>query len=243
MSRKYLLMSMAYGQAIILTLTVVNVFFPQYYSYTFIIFIAGMAVFMGLTMKRQLKHVTSTEAKEIKEGKRLFKADPKEIRELQTKDPMLIEEMKPMMKASLMAFLPLIIVFAWYPYYFGRISTIVSNPETELWLRIVLYLAGYEIPYAIITVINFLNRRAIKNVVQVLSSYEVYDRGILGFGLVIKFPIPEEYEVRVSPGRKFVELVKKGKPVVRYRMYAKGYSRLADIIKRYGNPKVYEVIK
>ena len=248
MSKKQWAFSIAYGQGMIALLTILNVFYPQYLGYTFIIFIIGMVAFTAVMMKSQLKHITSREAKEIKEGRRLYKSDPSEIRELQARDTKLVAELKPMMKSAGLSFLSMIVVFAWYPLYF-RYARGIASSTTDLLVRLGVFLAGYEIPYIVITLINLWSRRVVKDVVQIVNNYEVYNKGVLGMGLTIKFPLEENkggdmYKVVYNPSRRFVEFViQRGKTTIRYRLYSRSCDRLADIIKRYGKPKNFEVVR
>ena len=248
MSKKQWAFSITYGQGMIALLTILNVFYPQYLGYTFIIFIIGMVAFTAVMMKSQLKHITSKEAKEIKEGRRLYKSDPSEIRELQARDAKLVAELKPMMKSAGLSFLSMIVVFAWYPLYF-RYARDIASSTTDLLVRLGVFLAGYEIPYLLITLINLWSRRVVKDVVQIVNNYEVYNKGVLGMGLTIKFPLEENkggntYKVVYNPSRRFVEFViQRGKTTIRYRLYSRSCDRLADIIKRYGKPKNFEVVR
>jgi len=244
-SSRQWIFSIAYGQSIIAILTIVNVFYPQYLNYTFIVFIIGMVVFTALMMKTQLKHITGKEAKEIKSGRRLFKSKSDEIKDLQLKDPKLVQELKPMLKTTMLSFLSLIVLLAWYPMYFGWARGFVSTAENaDVATKIAVFLAGYEIPYAIMMTINTFTRRRMKETVQVIMNYEVYDKGIIGTGLVINFPLDENYSIRISSARKFVEVIKSERgSAVRYRLYTRSYERLWDIIKRYGNPQKYEYEK
>jgi len=244
-SRRQWIFSITYGQTIIAILTIVNVFYPQYLSYTFIIFIVGMVIFTAIMMKTQLKHITGKEAKEIKEGRRLFKSKPDEIKELQMRDPKLVQELKPMLKTTMLSFLSLLVLLLWYPMYFGWAREFVTTPEgADVTMKIAVFLAGYEIPYAIMMTINMFTRRRMRETVQVVMNYEVYDKGIIGTGVVVQFPLEEKYSIRISPIRKFIEIVRSEKGnTVRYRLYTKSYDRLWDIIKRYGNPQRYEYEK
>ena len=240
-SRKQWAFSIAYGQTIIAILTIINVFYPQYLNYTFIIFIVGMVLFTVITMKTQLKHITGKEAKEIKEGKRLFKSKPDEVKELQMKDPKLVQELKPMLKTTMLSFLSLIVLLVWYPMYFGWARGFSAEPGVGDMTKVAVFLAGYEIPYAIMMAINTLSRRRMRETVQVVMNYEVYDKGVIGTGVVIKFPLDTNYVVRISPVRKFIEFVKTEKGVTtRYRLYTKSYERLWGIIKKYGSPQKFE---
>ncbi len=247
-SKKQWAFSIAYGQGMITLLTVLNVFYPQYLRYTFIIFIIGMVIFTAIMMKSQLKHITSKAAKEIKQGRRLYKSNPSEIRQLQALDRKLVSELKPMMKSAGISFLSMIVVFIWYPIYF-RYANAVASSHVDLPIRIAVFLAGYEIPYIAITLLNLWSRRMVTNVVQVINSYEVYNTGVLGMGLAIRFPMSEDeegskYEVVYNPSRKFIEFIlRRGRTTVRYRLYCKSCDRLADIVKRYGKPRKFVVVK
>ena len=244
MSRKQWALSLTYGQAIILVLTILNVFYPQYLSYWFMIFIVLMFVYMYFMMRSQLRHITSKEAKEIKNGRLLYKAKSDEIRELQVKDKYLVKELKPMMKYSALNFIILIATFAWYPLYFGYAGK-VSASSADVAFKILVYLLGYETPYAIVMATNLFSQRGMREVVQVLNSYEIYDKGLLGMGLTLRFPVQDlPYNVIVDYSRKFVQFERKrGKVTVKYRLYTKSIKRVVDLLKRYGkisNIKVME---
>ncbi len=236
MSRKQWALSLIYGQGIIIVLTVLNAFFPQYLSYWFIIFIVVMVVYMYFMMRSQLKHITSKEAKEIKGGRLLYKPKPDEIRELQVRDKLLVQELKPMMKFTFLSFIILIATFIWYPIYFGYANNIAHSGNVDMATKIALYLIGYETPYAVVMGTNLLSRKGMREMVQVLNNYEIYDKGLLGMGLTIKFPASDlPYEVTVSKSRKFVQFEqKKGNAVVKYRLYTKSPERVVEILKRYG---------
>ncbi len=239
MTRKQYVLSILYGQVMIAILVILNVFYPQYLGYTFIIFIIGMVVFTAIMMKTQLKGVFGKESKEIKSGRRLFVGNAKEVTELQRVDIKLISEMKPMFKSTMYSFLTLIILLIWYPLYFSHIKPLVSGSDVTM--RVIAFLAGYEIPYVAITAINQVTRSAVKEMINVIMNYEVYDRGIVGTGLAVKFPLDPNYYLIVSPKRRFVDLVMtRGKFKMRYRFYTKNLSRLVEIIKRYGKPTKIE---
>ncbi len=235
MTRKQYVLSILYGQVMIAILVILNVFYPQYLGYTFIIFAIGIVVFTAIMMKSQLKGVFGKESKEIKSGRRLFVGNAKEVTELQRMDVKLISEMKPMFKSTMYSFLTLIILFIWYPIYFNHVKPIVAN--ADIMVRVVAFLAGYEVPYVAITAINQVTRSAVKEMINVVMNYEVYDRGIVGTGLAIRFPLDSNYYVLVSPRRKFLDIVMvRGKFKMHYRLYTRNLSRLLEIVKRYGKP-------
>ncbi|MCD6324500.1 MAG: DUF2208 family protein [Desulfurococcales archaeon] len=243
MNRKQWVLSIAYGQGMIAVLTILNVFYPEYLSYWFVIFIGAMFVYMYFMMRTQLKHITSKEAKEIKTGRLLYKGKAEDIRELQVKDHLLVQELKPMMKYTFLSFLILIATFAWYPMYFNYAKTI-SESTVDLTTKIAVYLIGYEFPYALVMSTNLLSRKGMKEVVQVLNGYEIYDKGLLGMGLTIKFPVENmPYKVVADRSRKFVQFEqRRGKSVVKYRLYTKSVDRVGDILKRYGKIKEIEEV-
>ncbi len=241
MGKKQYLLSIAYGQSIITLLVILNVFYPQYLGYTFIIFVVSMIIFTAIMMKTQLKHIVGKEVKEIKEGRKLYVARPDEVLSLQKMDLQLINELKPMLKSTLMSFLTFIVFIIWYPTYFGYARS-VAESITDVVTKVIIFLIGYEVPYAVITLINRLSQRALKEVVQVVSKYEVYDRGIVGAGITIKFPLNDSYSIKVNSRRRFLDIIlSRGKVKVKYRFYSKNLSRLAEIIKRYGNPVSIEI--
>jgi len=241
MSRKQWILSLTYGQIIIVVLTILNVFYPQYLSYWFMIFIAVMFVYMYFMMKSQLKHITSKEAKEIKTGRLLYKSKSDEIRQLQVRDKELVRELKPMMKYTFLSFIILIATFAWYPIYFGYAGKV--SVGADITTRIIVYLIGYEAPYAIVMGTNLISRKGMQVVVQVLNNYEIYDKGLLGMGLTLKFPVENApYRIIANRTRKFVQFEeRKGKVTVKYRLYTKSVDRVVDILKRYGKLKNIEV--
>ncbi len=241
MSRKQWTLSILYGQGMIAVLTILNVFYPQYLSYWFVIFIGAMFVYMYFMMRTQLKHITSKEAKEIKAGRLLYRGKAEDIRDLQVKDRLLVQELKPMMKYTFLSFLILIATFAWYPLYFNYARNI-SQSTADLLIKVGVYLLGYEFPYALVMTTNLISRRGMKEMVQVLNSYEIYDKGLLGMGLTIKFPAESlPYRVVADKSRKFVQFEhRRGGSVVKYRLYTKSVDRVVDILKRYGKIKEIE---
>jgi len=241
MGRKQYALTIAYGQSMIALLVILNVFYPQYLSYTFIVFIVAMVIFTAITMRTQLKHIVGKEAKEIKEGRRLFSMDSKDVMTIQSTDTQVINELKPMFKATMISFLSLIVLFAWYPLYFGYARSIVSAEGVNVLTKVLVFLAGYEIPYALFMIINRLTQRSLREIVQVVTKYEVYDKGIVGTGITIKFPLNNNYSIKVNSRRKFMDIImSRGRVKVRYRFYTKNLTRLIDIVKRYGNPKKVE---
>ncbi len=235
-SKKFMVFSQLYGQAIILVLAVTNTYYPQYLSYTFLIFVVSMLIMMYTTFRTSLKHVVGSEAKEIREGRKILEVKQDDVMSVVRYDTKLNEELKPMMKSTLLSLLNMFVIFAWYYVYFNII--IHSFEGADLTVKFVGFLLGYEIPYVSVTVLNLLTRKSVKTMIQVVRDFTVYDRGIVGSGICVKFPLSSEYVVKVEPSRKFVEIAKVDKSfVIKYRLYSKNYDRIADIVGRYGKPK------
>ncbi|MEM0453109.1 MAG: DUF2208 family protein [Sulfolobales archaeon] len=235
-SKKFMIFSQIYGQAIILILAIVNTYYPQYLSYTFLIFVVSMFLMMYVTFRTSLKHVVGSEAKEIKDGRKLLEIKYDDVMNVVRYDSKLNEELKPMMKTTLLSFVNMFIIFAWYYIYFNII--IHEFGGADLTMKFIGFLLGYEIPYVAVTIVNLFTRKSTKTMIQVIRDYVIYDRGIVGSGVSIRFPLSDNYIVKVEPSRKFVEIAKVDKSsIIKYRFYSKSYDRIADIVNKYGRPK------
>ncbi|MEM4556472.1 MAG: DUF2208 family protein [Sulfolobales archaeon] len=235
-SRKFMIFSQLYGQAIILILAVTNTYYPQYLSYTFLIFVVSMFVMMFTAFRTSLKHVVGSEAREIREGRKLLEVKYDEVMNVVKYDSKLNDELKPMMKTTLLSLANMFIIFAWYYIYFNIV--IHSFEGADLTVKFVGFLLGYEIPYIAVTVVNLLTRKSVKTMIQVVRDFTIYDKGIVGSGISVKFPLSDNYVVRVEPARRFVEIAKVDKnSVIKYRFYSKNCDRIADLVNRYGKPK------
>ncbi len=235
-SRRFMIFSQIYSQMIILILAVVNTYYPQYLSYTFLIFIGSMFVMMFTTFRTSLKHVIGSEAKEVREGRKLLEVKYDDVMSVARHDAKLNDELKPMMKTTLLSLANMFIIFAWYYIYFNIL--IHSFEGADLTMKFVGFLLGYEIPYIAVTVVSLFTRKSFKTMVQVVRDFIIYDRGVVGSGICIKFPLSSNYVVKVEPSRKFVEIAKVDKnSVIKYRFYSKNYDKIANIVDRYGKPK------
>jgi len=232
-----MILSQVYGQSIIIALSVINTYYPQYLSYTFIIFVISMLIVSYYTVRTSLRHVIGAEAKEIRGGRKLIDVKYDEVMNIVKYDGKLNEELKPMFKTAMLSFINMFVVFAWYFIYF-RLAIPYFESVADPTYKFIGFLMGYEIPYVGVTLMNLLSRKSLRTSIQVVREYAIYDRGILGSGVAIKFPLTNEYVVKVDPGRKYVELVKVSKgAVTKYRFYSKNYERIAEVISRLGKPK------
>ncbi|MCS7108389.1 MAG: DUF2208 family protein [Sulfolobales archaeon] len=235
-SKKFMVFSQIYGQAIIFILAITNTYYPQYLNYTFLIFIISMFIMMYVTFRTSLKHVVGSESREIRGGRKLLEVKYDDVMSVVKYDAKLNEELKPMMKTTLLSLINTFIILAWYYIYFNVV--IHSFEGADLTIKFFGFLLGYEIPYVAVTVVNLFTRKSVRYMIQVIRDFTIYDRGIVGSGVSIKFPLASNYEVKVEAGRKFVEIAKIDKnSIIRYRFYSKSYDRIADIVNKYGKPK------
>lgn len=232
-SRRQLVFSLVYSQVLIFSLAMINVFYPQYYQYTFIAFFIAAILFTSWSVRKS-RIGSGTPPSEIKTGRLLFKTSRNDVLELQGKDTELVSELKPILKVSLLNLAVFPVFMIWYWWYFDFIRTLAIE-VTEY--RFLAYLIGYEVPYGLVQAINIAGRRAVKSFVQVISEYEVYDKGIIGTGITLKFPLKiEQYKVEYNAKRMYVDLVRTndgGRTFIKLRLYTKNPERLHEILRRY----------
>ena len=240
-TRRGLLKSVAISQGIISLFIVINLFVPPEHRniITTAYFIVFIAIF-SYSVYRQKPRGGLT--KEILSGRKLLTIKQEEISGLQTKDLELVNELKPLLKASGLSIVSMILVMLWF---FALYPTLVrpyvagSDLDNGIVKQVLDLLILYEVPVIISMSMQLLSQRLMRIYLNVLRSAEVYTTGIVGVpGFALKFPI-ESYSVRVDYTRKFVEFVKKeGGMEVLHRIYCTDPERLADIISRYGKVKV-----
>ncbi|MEM2006743.1 MAG: DUF2208 family protein [Sulfolobales archaeon] len=235
--------SLLISQGIITLFVIINLFVPPEYHGIImtLYFIVFMSVFFMSTIRQQRR---GSNVKEIVAGKKILVVKQEEITELQSKDLELVKELKPLLKASGVSMLSMVIVLIWffivYPTYVQHYFTTTSN---SIFGQVLRLLALYEVPVAISFIIQTVSRKLVKKYVNVLRSAEVYTTGILGVpGFALRFPI-QGYRVRVCPSRRFIDFVKsEGNMEVLFRIYINDTEKLADIISRYGKIKVDRIV-
>lgn len=232
-SRKQLVFSLIYSQVIALSLAVINVFYPQYYQYTFVVFFIVAILFTSWSVRKS-RVGGGVSPGEIKAGRLLFKASRNDVLELQSKDTQLVSELKPMLKVSLLNLVIFPVFLAWYWWYFDFIRALAIEVVEY---RFLAYLVGYEVPLGLVQIINLVGRRAVKSFVQVIAEYEVYDKGIVGAGITLKFPLrTDQYGIEYNTKRMYVDLIQtpsSGRTIIKLRLYTKNPERLHEILRRY----------
>lgn len=233
-SRRSYLLSQTYSQAMITILAVLNTFHPEYLSYTFLVFIAVSFVMSFFILRSQFRGPSPEQLKEIKGSKKIYEEDSNEILRLMVSDAQLAREMKPLTRASLLSLLAIFLTLAWYYLYFSFAGNLAQSATLTESSKFLAYLVGYEVPYALMAVVSLSQRKASKSFAQIPRNYALFEMGLVGQGVVIKFPL-EGYEVKSDPKRKFVELDNADeKRPVHVRLYTSKPEELAELVKRRG---------
>jgi uncharacterized membrane protein len=239
-TRRGLLRSVAIGQGIIALFIAINLFVPtEYRGYiTTAYFIVFIAIFSYSTFRQRPRGALT---RDIVSGRRLLTIKQEEVSGLQTKDLELVNELKPLLKASGLSILSMVVIMLWfflYPTLVRPHITSLSSSNSVL-MQVTDLLILYEVPVVISLTTQLLSRKILRRYLNILRSAEIYTTGIVGLpGFALKFPV-ENYSVRVNYTRKFVEFVRKeGRIEILHRIYYSDPERLADIISRYGKVRV-----
>jgi uncharacterized membrane protein len=228
-----------YGQIMILILAVLNTYYPQYLTYTFIAFLGISMILTFSRMRSQLKGSSSEQLKEIRESKKIYEEESTEVSRLIALDAQFPQEMKPLAVSSLLSIFAIVIILIWYQVYFSFASSLTGESSLNSF-RFPIFLIGYEVPYAVMAVISFRQNKASKNFAQIPRSYALFERGLVAQGVVIKPPM-DNYEVKLDSKRKFVELVSKDeKKPQRIRLYSSKPDELYRLIKKHGFPSTID---
>lgn len=232
--KKSFVLYQVYGQIMILILAVLNTYYPQYLTYTFIAFLVISMILTFSRMRSQLKGSSSEQLKEIRESKKIYEEESTEVSRLIALDAQLPQEMKPLAVSSLLSIFAIVIILIWYQVYFSFASSLTNNPSLTNPSRFLIFLAGYELPYIIMAVISFRQNKASKSFVQIPRNYALFERGLVGQGVVIRSPM-DNYEIRLDSKRRFVEIVSKDeKKPARIRLYSSKPDELFSLIKKRG---------
>jgi uncharacterized membrane protein len=233
-SRRSFALSQLYSQAMIIALAVLNTYYPQYLSYTFLVFIVISFIISFFMLRSQFKGPSPEQLKEIRGSKKLYEEDGSEVLRLMASDAQLSQEMKPLTRASLLSMFAILITLAWYYLYFSFASNLTHDPSVAEPSKFLAFLVGYEVPYALMAVVSISQRRASKAFAQIPRNYALFESGLVGQGVVIRFPA-DEYEVKLDSKRKFVELVSRDeKRPARIRLYTSKPDELVELMKRRG---------
>ena len=138
------------------------------------------------------------------------------------------------------SFLIMFVILGYFWIYSSTVLPYTSASE-DVMIRFLGYLIMYEIPIGINTLFQrFVFLKAMSQVVQIPYSYTVYEKGITGSGVLLKFPLENVEELKTDLFRKFVEVrirQKSRRTPSRIRFYTKNVERLSELIRKYGKVK------
>lgn len=232
--RRSFVLYQLYGQIMVLTLAALNTYYPQYLSYTFLAFIAISFLISFPKLKSQLKGPALEQLKEIKGSRKIYEEEDSKVLRLISSDAQLAQEMKPLTRSLILSFLAIFFSLAWYYLYFNFAGSLTSDVSIAGPSKFIVFLIGYETPYALMVVVSISQTRAAKSFMQIPRSYILFESGLVGQGTFIKFPA-DNYEVELDLRRKFVELISKDeKKPMRVRLYSSKPDELFNLIKKYG---------
>ncbi|MBO3754755.1 MAG: DUF2208 family protein [Candidatus Brockarchaeota archaeon] len=227
---KSLVLYQVYGQMMILILAALNTYYPEYLTYTFVAFILISLILTFSRMRSQLKGPSFEQLKEIRGSKKIYEEGTVDVSRLMASDAQLTQEMKPLAVSSFLGLFAIIIILVWYQMYFNFAGSLTSDPSLSGPLRFLVFLAGYEVPYIMMAFISFRQNKASKSFAQIPRNYTLFERGLVGQGVVIRSPM-DNYEVKLDSKRKFVELISKDeKKPMRVRLYSSKPDELFRLI-------------
>lgn len=226
-----------YSQIMILILAVLNTYYPEYLGFTFIVFIIISSAMSFLRLRSQLRGPSLEQLKEVRGSKKIYEEESAGVLRLMASDTQLTQEMKPLAISSFLSIFAIFITLAWYYLYFNFARSLTNDPSLADSFRFLVFLIAYEVPYAIMAVISLSQNKASKSFAQIPRNYALFELGLAGQGIVIKFPM-DNYEIKLDSKRKFVELVGKDeKKPVRIRLYSSKPDELFEMIKNTGSLK------
>jgi len=215
--------------------------FASQYRHLFWVFIFAYIIIMSLMTTGLGKRIFSKkEYNEIAGSRKLIEVKRTEVYELMMKDTKLSQELRPQFRASMYSFLIMFVILGYFWIYSSTVLPYTSASE-DVMIRFLGYLIMYEIPIGINTLFQrFVFLKAMSQVVQIPYSYTVYEKGITGSGVLLKFPLENVEELKTDLFRKFVEVrirQKSRRTPSRIRFYTKNVERLSELIRKYGKVK------
>lgn len=206
-TRRALLRSLVYTEAMVLVYSVILTLFPQYY---WIVILLIMFTFLGYSVFTGYRRIRASrsgrDAEYVMSGRVVVKANPARITDMINRDPGVMEDMKPQIKMMSLSLVNLPIVIAIYYLYLGYVIHYFSSGGA-----LSLFI-GYVVLFEILFFVPWLLNRILVSgsevrVVQILRDYIVTTRGVLATGLVLKFPIEAQgYRISCNKKRRFIDI-------------------------------------
>lgn len=233
-SKRSFMANQLYSQVMIVVFAILNTYYPEYLNLTFILFVALSFVLLFIRQRSQLKERSLKQFKEIGSSRKVHEEDSTEVMRLMALDNQLVEEMKPLTRSMFLSLFVILASLAWYYLYFDFARSLVRDASLTGVYMFLVFLAGYEVPYLLMTSVSLNQNRALKNFVQIPRKYALFESGLKGQGMTIRFPM-DNYDVKLDSKRKFVELVSKDKQKpARIRLYSSKADDLFELIMKYG---------
>ena len=236
---------MQYGlsQVLLISFAFANAWLPPGYIIYFIViyvlvFGALMFYFARKMFKGKIKDLDA-----IKKAKRMFRAKAAEVRQLMTRDRLLVSEMKGQFVSMMLPFISIIILLIFLPHL--REAIVGEAEKLEFLERFVRYIILYE-SFFVVTLIsrfiqNILAKRRGFTTMMILNDYIVTEKGMYsetGPGYTFSFPIKVR-NISYNERRCFVDLdvvqetVMTGKNITRIRLYTKKPKELYNKLQNY----------
>ncbi|MEM2415152.1 MAG: DUF2208 family protein [Thermoproteota archaeon] len=229
-SKRSLILNQLYSQVMIIILAVINTYYPEYLSHTFIVFIILFFIWTILRTRPRFAGISSIQLKEIKESKKIYEEEASEVMKVMSLDKQLTQEMKPLTRSFSIIILIIVLIMAWYYLYFNFASGLVQDSSLPKTQKFIIFLVGYEIPLVLMAVVSFNQNRLLRGFPQIPRYYILFEKGLIGQNMFMKFPL-QEHDVKLDAKRGFVELIDKGKEGVRIRLYSSKPKELFELIK------------
>lgn len=212
---------------------------------TFAILLVLFVAFMIFQTRRQEPPFGGkAEASEVEGARTLYSED--EARRLQMSDEGIAVDFQAQTRVMMQFNVIMLASLAYFILLWGHVDSIyqivysklVRNETIAHFIAFLIYFMGY---FIISTIGRIIIARRIKEMPMFTmpNEYKVTEKGLAYKGLLrwtyIRFPLPDDTEVRVDEKRKFVELRRKrGRTLYVLRLYAKNPKRLLQVIQRYG---------
>lgn len=235
-SRRGLILNQLYSQVVIIILSVINTYYPEYLSYTFIVFIVLFFVWTILRTRPRFSGIPPSQLKEIKESGKIHGEEASEVMRVMSLDTQLIQEIKPLTKFSFLIILITVFMMAWYYIYFNFANDLTQNPSLTETQKFIIFLTGYEVPIVIMAVILFNQNRFLREFPQIPRYYTLFEKGLIGQNVFMKFPL-QDHDIRLDSKRGFVEIIDNAKGGMRIRLYSSKPKELFELIKNHAFKK------
>ena len=220
------------GQVFAIVFALVLAFYPQYY---WPILIAYFIVFFLVMVIMQRRGRGPIE--EVLSGRELYRED--KAAQIMLSDPGFVEEYsaqtKSIMKGFMLTFAILLVFWVIFIFKDPIVDAIESIARVSKQLAyFIFWLSLFEVFFIVNRLVILRAQRTSTQPLFIAPrSFIVTDKGIAAPGLMgfaLRFPLPENSEVKIDSRRRFVEIIESRSR--RIRLYTSNPKRLYELIKR-----------